>query len=228
VRRCRVDTSRPVADDDAMTGRTNRWAGLAWAAAVVAVVGGIVAGAWWFVPANSTDKPTNDSVGPSAVQAEGDYYLFVRLVEFKPTKPDGDSWDSGNHSAPDPIVKIFWQDQRVFTLPEREDQLIAAWDVFRVDVKDLILSGGQVDVGAVVNGPIVRVADDSSVTIEVWDDDPMMSDRALRMTIRLADLVEGPNMIIPPDDSGIVRMRLDMVDRGTPLPALLEMESKRE
>jgi len=223
-----MDIHRRVADHIRMTEPINRWAGPAWAATVIVIVAGVVAGVWWFGSRNQTHESTGEPIGPPAVEAQGDYYLFVRLVEFKPTKPGGDSWDSGDGSAPDPRVKIYWQDQRVFTLPDREDQLIAAWDLFRVDVKDLLLSGGQVDVGAVVNAPIVRIAPDASVTIEVWDDDPMLSDRALKITIPLTDLVEGPNLITPPADSGIVRLRLDMISRSTPLPELLERESSRD
>lgn len=223
-----VDRPGRVADHVAMAEQTNRWAGLAWAAAVIVIVAGVVAGVGWFGPWKQADEATGETPGPPAVAAEGDYYLFVRLVEFKPTQPGGDSWDAGDDSAPDPRVKIYWQNQRVFTLPDREDQLIAAWDLFRVDVKDLVLSGGEVDVGAVVNAPIVRIAPDASVTIEVWDDDPMLSDRALKITIPLTDLVEGPNLITPPTDSGIARLRLDMISRATALPELLEMESSRD
>ncbi len=209
-----------------MADRPSRIAHLAWAAAVVVIVGGIVAGVWWLgpdpVPQNAPAPPART---PPTVGAQRDYYLFVRLVEFKPTTPDGGRWDRGG-SAPDAKVHIHWQDQRVFTLPEREDQLIAAWDLFRVDVKDLVLTG-EIDVGAVVNGPIVRVGSGHSVTIEVWDDDPLSSDLALRMTIPLAELREGRNDITVPADSGVARLRIDMIDRATPLPQLIELDSNR-
>lgn len=210
-----------------MAVQRDRIAGWAWAAAVVLIVVGIVGAYLVFQPSPPhvlTDGPVN--AAPQTLEPGRDYYLFVRLVEFKPHRPNGDKWDSGG-SAPDARVKLFWQDQLVFELPQREDQLIAAWDTFRVDVKELVLGDGQMDVASMVNGPIVRIGPDQAVTIEVWDDDTISSDLALRLSIPLADLREGPNQIAVPADSGVVRLRIDLVDHATPLPKLIELETQR-
>ena len=212
----------------AISPSPHRVAGLLWASTVVLIVAGIVAAYIWLGPEQTADEYAETAPPPSAVHADGDYYLFVRLVEFRPRKPNGDRWDAGDGSAPDARVTIHWQDQKVFELPERNDQLIAAWDLFRVDVKDLVLNGGEVDVGALVNAPIVRVGVGDSITIEVWDDDPMFSDLALRLAIPLADLHEGPNLITPPQESGVARLRIDMINRSTPLPELVKLESERD
>lgn len=198
-----------------------------WASAIVLIVGSIVGAAWWIqrpVVAATAPSPATE---PVTVKPDHDYYFFVRLVEFTPKTPKGKRWDSADGSAPDAEVFLTWRGNRIFSFPEREDQLINTWDFFRVDVRSLITSGGQIDVASAINAPIVHTGAGESVTIEVWDEDPAFSDLALKMEIPLTTLHDGANLITPPPGSGVVRLQVDMVDRNTPLPTLIELESKR-
>lgn len=198
-----------------------------WALAIVLIVGSIVAAAWWIqrpVVAQPAPAPATE---PVTVKLDHDYYLFVRLIEFTPKTPKGKSWDSVDGSAPDAQVYLTWRGNRIFSFPEREDQLINTWDFFRVDVRSLVTSGGQIDVASAINAPIVRTGQAETVTIEVWDEDPAMSDLALKMEISLATLRDGANQITPPPGTGVARLQIDMIDRATPLPTLIELESKR-
>jgi hypothetical protein len=208
-----------------MNDQSNRLPAVVSAVAIVAVVVGIVAAGWWLQADSRTPADKAPATSPATVKVDHDYYFFVRLVEFKPLNPKGKTWDSGNSSAPDAEIIIYWRGNRTFSWAERKDQLINTWDLFRVNVKDLVLSGGEIDIATAINAPLLRVVPNESVTIEVWDDDPAFSDLALKMEIPLAQLREGRNTIVPPESSGIARIEIDMLDRETPLARLIEIQS---
>jgi hypothetical protein len=198
-----------------------------WALAVVALVGGIAAAGLWMQRPRAGTPETVVSTQPTTLLAGRDYYVFVRLVEFNPKNPQGKNWDTGSGSAPDAKVLIFWRGQRVFELPERTDSLIATWDLYRVDVKQLLTNGGKIDVASAVNAPIVRVAPGEAIRIEVYDADTLSpDDQALKIDLPLADLREGQNHITPPIGSGLSRLTVEMIDRETPLSKLIEMASQ--
>ncbi len=209
-----------------MNSATGKTSAILWATAIVAIVLSIVGVGWWMQKDNLTAAAAHaTATQPATVRPDRDYYFFVRLVEFKPTNQKGKSWDSGNSSAPDAEIIMFWRGNRTFSWAEREDQLIATWDLFRVNVKDLIMSGGKVDIASAINAPLVRTGPNETVTLEVWDEDPMMSDLALRIDIVLGELREGRNSIALPPDSGIARLEIDILDRETPLARLIEIQS---
>ncbi|MGC4030585.1 MAG: hypothetical protein QM754_02390 [Tepidisphaeraceae bacterium] len=99
--------------------------------------------------------------------------------------------------------------------------------MFRVDLKDLAMSGGKVDVASVINAPLVRAEAGETVRVEIYDSDVMSDDLALSTTIRLDRLIEGDNAIPPPEGSGIRRLIVQAVDRQTSLPDLIAIASKR-
>lgn len=208
-----------------MNEQSSRWPAILSAVAIVAVVGGIVAAGWWLQADSRIPAQPAATTSPATVKVDRDYYFFVRLVEFKPLNPKGKAWDSGNSSAPDAQIILHWRGNRTFTWADRNDQLINTWDLFRVNVKDIVLSGGEIDIATAINAPLVRVVSGESVTIEVWDEDPMFSDLALRMEVALDQLREGRNLITPPESSGIARLEIDMLDRETPLARLIEIQS---
>ncbi len=196
-----------------------------WAIAIIAIVGSIV-GVGWYLQKDVLVPATNlAATQPATVKRDHDYYFFVRLVEFNPKTPKGKSWDSGNGSAPDAEIVLTWRGNRTFSWADRKDQLINTWDLFRVDVKEMIMSGGKVDIASAINAPLLRVTQAETVTLEVWDSDPMFSDLALKMEIPLAELREGRNQIAVPANSGIARLEIDMLDRETPLAKLIELQS---
>jgi hypothetical protein len=204
-----------------------RWYGPGLAFLVVVVVVGIAAGGWWLQKMNNTTASATTQPVVLPLVSDRDYYFFVRLVEFNPTRPNGKPWDSVDGSAPDANVILYWKDNRIFNWTLRSDQLINTWDLFRVNVKDLITSRGQIDLSSVINAPLVRLSGNDSLRLEIWDDDPAFSDLAWNWEIRVSDLHEGKNVITPPRTSGIRRVEIDLIDRQTPLARLIEMESER-
>ncbi len=198
-----------------------------WAILILAIVGGIVGGSYYLQSPKSVEYQMIASTAPTRAQMDHDYYVWIHLVEFKPKKPNDSNWDSGNSSAPDADVRLYWRGNRIFILPKREDQLIATWDLFRVDVMQLVQNGGKVDPESIINAPIVKIAKNDPITIEIWDDDAAFSDLALKMDVPIDSLYVGRNDITPPSTSGLVRLRVDLIDRTTPLPKLIELASER-
>ncbi|HEY0009040.1 MAG TPA: hypothetical protein VGB55_09990 [Tepidisphaeraceae bacterium] len=206
---------------------SGKWAAVVWGVATLAVIVAAGLAGWWIIRPDPITQSAGPATGPATLVTGDDYYFFVRLVEFKRTN-FGDKWDSGNSSAPDAQVILHWRGNRVFELPERPDQLIATWDLFRVDVKQLITSGGEIDITGAINAPLIKAGPDEKVTIEVWDSDTMSRDElALKMDIPLAPLTAGVNAITLPKDCGLERLEVQLIDRRTPLPQLLELASRR-
>jgi hypothetical protein len=200
---------------------------LVWSLIAVAAVAGAAGVTVWLTRDAPAGPQTAAATRPATVVSGRDYYVFVRLMEFKPRTFEDKTWDSGNGSAPDAAVTLYWRGNRIFELPEREDRLIATWDLFRVDVKDIVLGGGSVDVSGLLNAPLVKVGPNDPVRIEVYDDDPMGDDLALNLEIDLSRLREGRNAIALPKDCGLNRLEVELIDRETPLPRLIELASGR-
>ena len=208
---------------------------LVWAILTVGVVAAVVWAGLQRLPERGTmavaaaDDPAPPSRPTSCVEGR-DYYLLVKLVEFAPTKPGGRAWDRAVTSgsvAPDPKVKISWHGQQVYALPTREDQLIATWDLFRVNMADIALSGGNVDVASSINAPIIKAESGAPVTIDVYDADVTYDDLAMTAKLNLLDLHEGENAIPTPERSGVKRLVVQIIDRSTPLAELVAMAGKR-
>ena len=202
-----------------------------WAVLTVAVVGTVV----WFgmgqlrhgPPVSTADDVPPPTTHPSYVKVGHDYYVLVKLVEFTPHKPDGDSWDVRG-GAPDAKVLLYWHDQQIFALPQRTDQLINVWDLFRVNLVDVARSGGSLDIASSINAPIVRVEPGGPLTVEVWDADTFTpDDLALKIDLPLAELVEGENDIRIPPGSGVRRLTVQLIDRETSLSDLIAIAEKR-
>lgn len=199
-----------------------------WALLTIGIVAGVVwAGLRQIKPPQAVvdeNYPAPTS-GPALVKPGHDYYVVVKLVEFNPKKPNGGNWDSG--SAPDPKVRLNWHGQQVFELPTRADQFIAAWDLFRVNVMDIVRSGGSVDVASSINAPIIRIEAGEKLGIEVRDSDVISDDIAAKVSLQLDELHDGVNEIPPPPGSGIQRLVVQMIDRETPMSELVHLAGKR-
>ena len=202
-----------------------------WALLTVGVVVGVV----WAGLGRLRQSPVTTAADaepppptrPATLRVGHDYYLLVKLVEFNPLKPNGSYWDRGTNTTPDPKAVISWRGQDIYTLPTREDTFIATWDLFRVNLKDVALSGGNVDIASSINAPIVRVEAGGTVRIRVYDADVMVDDLAADVTLPLTELVEGDNDVPPPPHSGIRRLIVQAVDRQTPLADLVALAGKR-
>ena len=198
--------------------------------AVLAIVGGIVfAGLWKLnIPADApaTDAPV-PATAPAKIVAGRDYYVLVKLVEFNPRKPNGSPWDRGSGSAPDPKVVLSWRGSWIFELPTRDDQYIATWDLFRVNIADVVRSGGNVDIASSINAPLVQADPAAPVTIEVFDSDLVYDDLALKLKVPLTELHPGENDLAIPKGSGLKRLVVQLIDRETPLDQLITLAQKR-
>ena len=208
---------------------------LVWAILTIGMVAAVVWAGLQRLPARGTmaigggEEPPAVT-RPSACVEGHDYYVLVKLVEFTPTKPGGRAWDravTAGSVAPDPKVKIGWHGQQVYALPTREDQLIATWDLFRVNMADVALSGGNVDVASSINAPIITAQRAAPITIDIYDADLTYDDLAMSTKLNLLDLHEGENAIPTPEHGGVKRLVVQVIDRGTSLADLIAMAGKR-
>ncbi len=207
-----------------------------WAISLLLVVGGAgIGGYLWLEHRKATGQPAFGNgppvaPEPSTVQLGRDYYVHVKLVELRPTRENGTAWDRADGSAPDPFVRVRWQDAEVFESAARGDAFVAAWDLISVDLKEVALSsGGEVDIESMVNAPVVRVEKDTTVEVEVIDDDLIDNTEAGTVTLELAKFHEGDNVLTftPEEQPLIARMVVGVLDRKISLPDLIDAVSKR-
>ena len=202
----------------------------------LALVAGVAGVGWWLMsgrrsiahlisPAEAVDGVGGTSTQPTMLVLDRDYYAHVKLIELRAGKADGGSWEMRSKSPPDIAFRLYWNGTPVFTGAEREDRLIAEWDLLRLDLKDALLSG-QVEVASAINAPIIRAQTGGILTVEVWDEDTAFSDEAGKFDFPVEMLREGTNAISPAE-SGVARLVLEMIPRDTPLPDLLERASNR-
>jgi hypothetical protein len=192
----------------------------------LSVVSGVAGVGWWKLQPARTTTPVSATSRP-ALETGHDYYLFVKLIELRPTKSDGSRWDSGNDSAPDIRFDLYWQDLKIFSGTERDDTLIANWDLFRVDLKDVLTNGGKIDVANSINAPLVNVSEGGGVRIDVWDDDPIASDLVAKIDLDFASLKAGTNTIEYGETVAVKRIVIDLIDRNSDLQTLVELQTRR-
>ena len=180
---------------------------------------------WRYWPRSVADTaapPTPvEPAAPETLTPGGDYYAHVKLIEAA-AEFDGDAWDAGG-GAPDLYHQLYWNGTKIFAAEERDDRLIAEWDLLRLDLKDALLTG-EVDVATAMAAPLLRA--EGTLKIIVFDDDPTFNDTAGEVTLELTVLRPGVN-VIEPEAGGVRRIVLDMIPRDLPLPDLLERASNR-
>ena len=208
-----------------------------WAVGVLLVVGAAAGGGWYLLNKGGSASGTAAanpagaaaSTEPAFLPTGHDYYVLVKLVELAPERPGGGKWDRAGYAAPDITYNLIWQKQTVYSSSVREDTLIGSWDLMAVDLKQVLASGGKVEAEGLLKAPIIRVDPGTVVTLEVWDKDPMSSDLAGRIPLHLDRMLPGDNTIRPKQDKthAVVRAVVQLIDRRTPVPDLLELLSKR-
>ena len=163
-----------------------------WAVATILLVAATGL-ATWRVFRNATPAARVADTAPSPRLTEGhDYYLHVKLIELADQPPDGKQWDSSDDSGPDIRFRLTWREQRDLELDrKRPNTLIGSWDLMKVDLKQVIRSGGQTDLEGMVNAPLVHYERGGTVELKVWDEDTVGSDDAGAITIQLDDLDPG-------------------------------------
>jgi hypothetical protein len=181
--------------------------------------------------------PTSPPTGAASQPAETmprlvsghDYYLHVKLIELAERRPDGKAWDSVDGSGPDIKFSLKWRHNVIWKSSEKSDTLIGSWDLMKVDVRQMLTSGGSTDLDQLVNAPLVHFEPGGDVEMKAWDEDTVGSDDAGTVHVKLDELRPGENTLLPKQDKtcAIKRVVLALIDRRTPVPELVNMISNR-
>ena len=154
------------------------------------------------------------------VQPGGDYYLFIPLIELSERRPDGENWDSGESSAPDPYVEVFWQGHRVYQSSTKADTFVAKWSNSEVNIPDLALQR-KASVEDTLAAARIHVQPGETIEIRVYDEDPLgTSDLAGALKIDSTELRVGEETRLLAE-SGVKRLVLRVVPLGE-TPELLK------
>ena len=212
-----------------MRSRAARWL---WAAAAVLLVAGSGLATWALsrsAPNGGGGASSQPSDPTPRLAAGHDYYLHVKLIEVAERRPDGKAWDSVGGSGPDVCFSLTWRRNVVWKSGEKADALIGSWDLVKVDLRQILISGGPTDIGELVSAPLVHFEAGETVELKVWDADAVGSDDVGTITVRLDDLRPGENTLLPPADksNAVRRVVLAVIDRRTPVPELVNMVSNR-
>jgi hypothetical protein len=177
---------------------------------------------------NPPVAPGAPATMPARLGAGHDYYLHVKLIELTDHRPDGKTWDTGG-SGPDIRFRLTWHKNVIWNSTEKPDTLIGSWDLLKVDLKQILTSGGQTDLEGLLNAPLVHYERGETVELMVWDNDTFGSDDAGTLILKLDELSPGDNTLHPElgKTMAINRVVLALIDRKTPMPELVEMMSKR-
>ena len=202
-----------------------------WAVGAVLLVAGSGLATWQLrrTPATPSAAATQPAEAPPHLLVGHDYYFYVKLIELTERRPDGKAWDSVDSSGPDIKFSLTWRHNVVWKSPEKPDTLIGSWDLVKVDLRQMLVMGGQTDLEGLVNAPLIHCEKGETVELKVWDEDTVGSDDAGTVTLKLDELRTGENTLTPPLDKqhAIKRVVLAVIDRRTPVPELVNMISNR-
>lgn len=202
-----------------------------WAAGAVLLVAGSGLATWGISRRTSTghSAASQPATAPPRLVAGHDYYLHVKLIELADHPPGEKQWDSVGDSGPDIRFSLTWRQNVIWKSSEKGDTLIGSWDLMKVDLRQIITSGGQTDLEGLVNAPLVHYERGGTVELRVWDQDAVGSDDAGSVTLRLDEISPGENVLSPPAEgsNAVRRVVLSLIDRRTPLPELVETISNR-
>ena len=175
-------------------------------------------------PAGASTHPTDTR---PHLAAGHDYYFHVKLIELTEQRPGGKQWDSVGDSGPDICFRLTWRRNVIWNSNEKPDTLIGSWDLMKVDLRQIIMTGGQTDLEELVNAPLVHYEKGEAVELKVWDEDTVGSDDAGSIVVKLDDLHPGANVLPVPAGGALRRVMVDLIDRRTPLPELVNTISNR-
>jgi hypothetical protein len=209
-----------------------------WAAGIILLVAGSGLAVWKYgsrlgiggsAPGGAGDaSATAVPVRPHLARGD-DYYLHVKIIEVGDRRPDGKTWDTGG-SAPDLKFNLTWRNNIVWESTTKPDTLIGSWDLFRIDLKQVITTGGKADLEGALNAPLVHYDAGETVKLIVWDEDTAgLYDTVGEVTLRLDDLAPGEQTLTfnGGDAKAVKRIVLAMIDRKTPVSGLIEAMGKR-
>jgi hypothetical protein len=200
-----------------------------WAAGTVLLVAASGLATWRVTrgTASSAGASTQPVDARPRLAAGHDYYFHVKLIELTEQRPGGKAWDSVGDSGPDIRFSLTWRRNVIWKSNEKSDTLIGSWDLMKVDLRQIILTGGPTDLEGLVNAPLVHYDAGETVDLKVWDEDTVGSDDAGSIKVKLDDLSPGENLLPLPPGGALRRVVIDLVDRRTPLPDLVNTISNR-
>ena len=208
--------------------RAARWL---WAAGIVLLVAGTGLATWRVTRATAPGggAATGPATSPARLSSGHDYYLHVKLIELSDRRANGKQWDSVGDSGPDVCFSLTWRKNVIWKSIEKSDTLIGSWDLMKVDLRQVITSGGQTDLEELVNAPLVHYAPGEVVELTVWDSDTVGSDEAGTISIKLDELGPGETTLVPTGEGAgaVKRVVLALIDRRTPVPELVNTISNR-
>jgi hypothetical protein len=203
-----------------------------WAVAIVGLVAGTGVAVWKITDgagAGGGDAQGAGAAPPRLVRGN-DYYLYVKLIEVADRAPNGSVWDRVDGSGPDIGFQLKWRNNVVWDASVKPDTLIGSWDLMKIDLKQVVMSGGQADLEGALNAPLIHYEPGETVELSVWDADPVGAyDNAGKVIVRLDELGPGETSLTPsgPDAKAVKRVVLALIDRRTPVPELIKTMSNR-
>ena len=206
-----------------------------WAAAVVLLVVGAGSAVWYFTgrsasgPAGAGAAAGGGGAPPARLAAGNDYYLHVKLIELAERAPGGEAWDRVGDSGPDIRFRLTWRQNVVWDGGVKPDTLIGSWDLMKIDLRQVLASGGKAELEGALNAPLIHYQPGETVELTVWDDDAVGSDDAGSVSLKLDEFGPGETSLVPTGDAAkaIKRVVLAFIDRRTPVPDLIDTMSKR-
>ena len=210
-----------------------------WAVGIVLLVAGSGLAVWKYgsrlgIGGGGAGRNAGDAsaaavpVRPHLVRGDY-YYLHVKIIEVADRRPDGKTWDTGG-SAPDLKFNLTWHNNIIWESTTKPDTLIGSWDLFRIDLKQVITTGGKADLEGALNAPLVHYDTGETVKLSVWDEDAAgLYDTAGEVTLRLDDLAPGEQTLTftGGEAKAIRRVVVAMIDRNTPVSGLIDAMGKR-
>ena len=107
-----------------------------------------------------------------------DYYIHVKLIEVTERMADGKPWDRADGSGPDLRFSLTWRRNVIWKSIEKPDTLIGSWDLMKVDLRQMMITGGGTDIEGLINAPLIHYTPGEAVALKVWDEDTIGSDHA--------------------------------------------------
>lgn len=211
------------------TRRGYRAVALAWAVAIVALVAGSGFAIWHF-NGGTRNTDAGPSTAPARLAPGADYYLYVKLIELSDRAPNGSVWDRVDSSGPDIRFHLTWRGNVVWDAAVKKDTLIGSWDLMKIDLKQVVMSGGQAELEGALNAPLIHYDPGGTVELNVWDEDAVGAyDSAGKVVIKLDELTPGETTLttMGPEAKSVKRVVLATIDRRTPVPELLRTMSNR-
>lgn len=205
-----------------------------WAGSVVLLAAGAGAAVWYFTERADSQQAAGGSAGgaaaaPARLRRGNDYYLHVKLIELADRAPGGSAWDRIDDSGPDIRFRLTWRQNVVWEGGAKADTLIGSWDLMKIDLRQVLASGGKAELEGALNAPLIHYQPGETVELLVWDDDTVGSDDAGAVTLKLDEFGPGETSFVPAGEGAkaIKRVVLAFIDRRTTVPELIDAMSKR-